>query len=492
MNEEKINEIFDGFADPEINDSNIIQRYIRVVSGNNTVDLPGLTDAPRRFIESTALFLVSTFMRRNFAMASLAKSQFFVKTKNYTKDNNNGIKFNDFFNLWFIILGKSRVGRKSVTMAFMQQIIEQVFPELEISYTFTPQALIKNLAEEKWVEKKDGSIETPFTWIQDECTIFFDQLKKADFMASTDGLLSKFYDGKTFTDSTISRGTKKVTNPYCTSFLASTPILPKAFTEKLLMQGLLNRFCFIVEENIEFRDERIGGTFTDKEEEERVIITDWFDTLNSLVLPTVVQFKPEARKLYSQFTRRIEKIINDKSLGLREPYFGNLPNLLKRLSGVYQIAELSDEELLNLDNEIEITENSMLWALDYLEYLWQGFEKVLDLMEKREPKYQPAVYHKDRNIEILNGIVAVYKRYILNPESYGIKNLPTKMIVKLSHLRLECDGLEGFEQGLDELSNAQKIIKHTGYNFSQKATIGIEYIDYDVEDLKKILESEKS
>lgn len=457
--------IFAGFDKPEKHDYNIVERYIRVVSGNNTEDFPGLTDAPIPFIQGTALFLVSTFMRRNFAMASLAKSQFFIKKK----EDDMGIKFNDFFNLWFIILGKSRVGRKSVTMAFMQQIIEQVFPELEISYTFTPQALIKNLAEEKWVEKKDGSIETPFTWIQDECTIFFDQLKKADFMASTDGLLSKFYDGKTFTDSTISRGTKKVTNPYCTSFLASTPILPKAFTEKLLMQGLLNRFCFIVEENIEFRDERMGGTFTDREDEERMEITQWFDTLNSLVLPTVVQFKPEARKLYSQFTRRIEKIINDKSLGLREPYFGNLPNLLKRLSGVYQVAELSEDELLNIDMEMEITENSMLWALDYLEYLWQGFEKVLDLMVSTA---EPKDIKTDKYV--IMRIISIIK-------NYGEVDAKKNFAIRKYELNRRAQHYKDFDVILDSMKDMQLIREETKQAGRGPPGIWITLLDDEVE-----------
>jgi len=376
--------IFDGYKKPEINRHNIIHRYTRVVGGNGGSTLPGLTDAPPAFIEASALFLVSTFMGRNFSMATLAKSKFFTLRK---QEDSLYPEFNEFFNLWYIILGKSRIGRKSVVMGFMKQIIRELFPELEIAYNFTPQALIKNLADEKGRDRANGTRETPFVWIQDECTIFFDMLRKADFMASTDGLLSKMYDCETFTESTITRGTKTVENPHCTSFLASTPALPKSFSEKLFHQGLLNRFMFVVKENEEFRDERITVNYTEKEEKERILITEWFATLNNLIYDNVVTFEEEARLLFSSFTRKIEKIILKEKLGLREPYFGNLPNLLKRLSGVYQIAEMNQTELLNIDMLVEINKNSVLWAITYLKNRWIDFEKALELMvTTAEPK----------------------------------------------------------------------------------------------------------
>ena len=363
----------------------------------------------------------------------------------------------------------------------MLQIIKEVFPELEISYTFTPQALIKNLAEEKCIERKDGTMETAFIWVQDECTIFFDQLKRAEYMASTDGLLSKFYDGDTFTDSTISRGTKKVINPYCTAFLASTPILPKSFTEKLFMQGLLNRFLFILELKTDFRDERLAGTLTETEHQERLEITDWFDVLNSIVLPTTLMFKPTARKIYSEFSRKIDNIINDDhNLGLRESYFGNLHNYLKRLSAVYQIAELNEEELLNIDGIMYITENSVLWAIKYLEKAWKDFNEAFKISQKLVVN-KPAVYHKSALQEIMDKATLILKRYNKSPETYGIKKISDKPIIKLSHLRNGCSGLENFDTHYQELIKLGHLKQHDNFYFSQRPTIGVEILKKEEE-----------
>ncbi|MBN1329301.1 MAG: DUF3987 domain-containing protein [Candidatus Heimdallarchaeota archaeon] len=435
MNEEKINEIFDGFADPEINDSNIIEQIIKLICGNNTQELRGLSDVNPRLVQAVGYWLVSTFSKRNFAMGSIAKAKVFNKTLD---KENFELKTNEFFNLWFMILAKSRVGRKTVTMSFIEQVIEEVEPDLPMLSIFTPQALIDYLSD-KWVETKLGEIWTTATWFLDECSTYFDMLKKADFLAGSDGLLSKLYDSKNAKDLTISRGDKVIKNPYFTGLLASTPDLPTSFTDKMYKQGFLNRWCIIHETSYSTKPERFD-MLTDEELELGNKITLWVDTLNSLVLPTVIKFDSKAIQIYREFSHRIDKAIIKDNLGLTESYFSNLPKMLTKLAGVYQIAELSQDELLNIDMEIEINENSILVALDYLKYLWHNFQQCYEI--SRNPKEMDLTSIKNSVSELLARFELAELEFIKDKNEVYEYDSKNRRITELRKLKQKCQWKE--------------------------------------------------
>ena len=210
-----------------------ISRYVNL--------LAKITDAPEEFQEAAALFLLSIAVGLKWVFQSLPDTAIF--------SGENGIT-GKLLNLWFIIIGKSRITRKSSgVMRHVEEIVKKVFGEqLLISEAFTPEALIKEMSE-KSVPSAIHGFETPCCWISDEIAWFFQHLRKREsYMASADAFLSKIYDGRTYDRGTIQRGKENIENPYFACFLASTDVLPTLFNELQIQLGFMNRFIYIIGE----------------------------------------------------------------------------------------------------------------------------------------------------------------------------------------------------------------------------------------------------
>ena len=441
MNED-INKIFDGFKEPEINENNIIEKFIKLICGNSTDEFKGLSDVNYRLPQGVGYWLTSTFMGRNFSMGSIAKSKIF--RKEIDKEDKFKLETNDFFNLWFMILAKSRVGRKTVTLGFAEDLISEVNPDLPMLSIFTPQALIEHLSS-KGVETKDNQTVTIASWFLDEASTYFDMLRKNDFLAGSDGLLSRLYDSKDVKDLTISRGDKQIKRPYFTAIISSTTDLPTSFTEKMYKQGFLNRWAIIYETKYNTRPERFDLQ-TEEEVHLGVEITKWFITLDSLVLSTVLRFDNKASRIYQDFSYRIDKMIEQNNLGLTESYFSHLPKILTKLAGVYQIAELSEDEILEIDSIMYITENSVLVALKYLEYLWNNFQKCYEV--SRNPKEMDVTSIRNSLSEMVSRFEQAELEFI-KEKGYLYKYDPKRKITTLRLLREKCQWKE-FDQIFEE------------------------------------------
>jgi len=368
---------------------NFIEEYKQFISN--------ITDAPKEFIEASAIFLISTMCQRNFVVISKADASLLDEKE-----------FGRHLNLWFMFLGKSRVSRKSTTIAKAQELIGAIDNLLLLPDDFTPQSLITELHA-----KINEHMETPATWIHDEISGFFDILnRKESYMASTEAVLSKLYDCRSYRKTTITRGKEDIPKPYLTILVASTEDLPTIFDKRSIKQGFLNRFIFIPAKR---KEKRLLQTsfYTMQERAKIKEIVDWLTELYHRTEITILSFNSEALNLYNQFELAIENEIESKDLGLTEGFIGNLPNIVTRLSAIFRISRMSTSEIASYHMPILLMEEEdMKKAVEYANISKEWFKKTIELMQLKTTEIPART--EEASFQLVLGILqrhtTVYKR----------------------------------------------------------------------------------
>lgn len=347
-----------------------VRKYVRLLSK--------ITDAPTEFQEAAALFLLSTAAGRKWVFQSIPDTAVFGDKIDIT---------GKLLNLWLIILGKTRVSRKtSGVLSHVEGISKKVFGERRlISEAFTPEALIKEMSE-KSVRSTTGTLKTVCSWICDEVAGFFQHLKKRDsYMISADAFLSKIYDGSTYTRSTIGRGKETVYNPYLTCLLASTDYLPTLFDELQIRLGFMNRFIYVIGKREKRRPLRTEP-LTEEERREVNEIEGFLRALAGKASVTVLEMSNEVKQLYDSFEEKIEERIESEDLGIKEGYCGQLPNLAVRLCCVYRIGRMTPEEIRNYrDPALTVKLQDVERAINYVWKAWDWFGEVVEIIQSAKP-----------------------------------------------------------------------------------------------------------
>ena len=364
--------------------SGFIERYINLHRQ--------ITDASEHFLEAAAYYLVSTF----------AKDFVYMSTpKVFPREDVGGGRLN----VWFILIGKSRIGRKSTVISTPRAWIEEIKPDIMLPFDFTPQSLVTELDR---IRRNQGGLETHATWINDEISGFFEHLSKGDYMLTVDTYLSKIYDCEDVSRSTIARGREEIRQPYMTCLLASTGYLPALFDDGRLRQGFLNRFIYVVDlKKDELRAER-SEPLASEEKRESDWLLSWLKALNSVNRAVVLDFDKEAKQLREEYTCGVEEWLNRADLGIKEGYYGNLPEIATKIACLTRISRLSveqlkDEGLILLQVEGEDMETGMRYA----NKAWKWFEEMLRLRAKA--RRRPAtVYTMEDYQEVVRD---VFKRY---------------------------------------------------------------------------------
>lgn len=284
--------------------------------------LQGLTDADRAFIHSAGLFLVSTFARRALLVTPSALG-------------------GKFLNLWFICFGRTRITRKTTVISWIEHVIKKVAPAILLPEEFTPEAFITEASQ---VYIKDPNRTTHLAWVFDEVLAAFQRLKKGDrsYMTGIDSTFSRIYDGKEFHRRTEKRGREEIENPYFTMFVASTESIVRTFSEVSFEQGFLNRPIYVQIKTGEWQRERLDHR-TDVEELLLAECMAWLKALVEMEFPIVLRIDPKARQIVDDYDKEISGLIAGESLGVKEGYMGNLPNLLQKIAGVYRVNRLEYE-----------------------------------------------------------------------------------------------------------------------------------------------------
>jgi hypothetical protein len=338
--------------------------------------LSKITDAPEEFQEAAALFLLSTAIGRNWVFRSVSDTPIF--------DVNSQFK-GKLLNLWFIIIGKSRITRKTRVITNIESAVIQALGQNRIlSEDYTPESLIAAMAK-KSTSFITGEHIVVCCWIRDEIGGFFQQLKKREsYMSTTDSLLSKIYDGTTYTRETTGRGREIIPNPYLTCFLASTTHLPTLFTEGQIEFGFLNRFIFIVGKRTERKPLR--GNPLDEEEKHIVQeILIFLRLLNDRKTISLIEMSSEAKQIYDHFEETTEDRILKEELGIKEGYCAQLPNIVVRLACIYRISRIPEKELQDCAVQtLFVEKQDVERAITYANKAWEWFAEVIDTMQTTE------------------------------------------------------------------------------------------------------------
>jgi hypothetical protein len=224
-------------------------------------------------------------------------------------------------------------------------------------------------------------------------------------MLTADTVLSRLYDGRDYERTTIGRGSEKIPNPYLTVLLASTEYLPSLFSEGLLRQGFLNRFIYVVVKKSRRKPLRI--TLGNETEENARRLLEWLKALHHQSNVVELEFSPEAKNLYDEYEVAVEKRIENEELGLKEGYYGNLPNFLIRLASIFRISRLTHDELQNNRlSSLIIREDDFHRALEYVGQIWKWFEEVVQLMQR--PAISPRVMTEEHQINRIMSVIRAH------------------------------------------------------------------------------------
>ena len=381
-----------------------------------------ITDAPDEFFEASALYLISTFVGRNFVFITKPDISIF-------SDEPSG----RLLNLWFVIIGKSRVARKTTVITKAEEYIDEIAPQIKLPIDFTPESFVHVMAE-----KTVDNI-THATWIHDEVSGFFTALKKKDYMVSIDAIMSKIYDGKTYYRSTISRGKEVIKYPYFTILVGSTDYLPSTFSEDYLRQGFLNRFIYVVAKRKRWKKLDTG---VDQELiNEMRALGDWLRLLFDFPMVMPMNFDSNAKTIYDRFEQEVETTIENEDLGIKEGYYGNLPNIVLKLSGIYRISRMTTTELMNYARPILIiNEEDVLRAIEYAEKMKKWFDDVITLMKVKAKSKQVETHESDLE----------YLKYILRQHGGQMKKTELLRASKWAH--------DKFVQVLSTLISREEVV----------------------------------
>ena len=366
------------------------------------VELVGrITDADPILIHSAGLFLVSTFAMY-FRILTSAEISF--------KDPFSGGKL---CNLWIIIIGRTRITRKSTVISKVEDIIDVLMPAAKCSHEFTPEAFITEGALMSNTKQQTTSM----IWIQDEVLSTFQKMSKKDgYMTGTDSILSRIYDGKSVNHRTERRGIEILKGPYFTFLVASTEALAQLLNEISFIQGFLNRPIYVFVKKAIWKANTAKSALSLDDEALLKEIKDFLQALKDVEHGVVLNLSVAAREMYDKYDKEIFERIDSQDLGIKEGYTGNLPNLVLKLAGIYRIARMDktelDDQTLRAGYHIEPVDVQK--AVSYVnEVVVPGLEKVVSLINRQYIKNQPVISNK--------GVYDIIKEY-LKTSSLQTKN----------------------------------------------------------------------
>ncbi|MCW1309285.1 MAG: DUF3987 domain-containing protein [Candidatus Nanoarchaeia archaeon] len=172
-------------------------------------------DAPSIYFKAEGYFIVSTLLGRRQII--------------YTTYSPRGIRPN----LWVLLMGPTRLTRKSTSMELAEDIIKQISPSILIPASFSPEGLY-----ELFTGMNEGDA---VAWVKDELGGFFKMLEKK-YMYGMREILSTIYAGRGETRKLRSI-TLKIPDKIYVTVSSTIPTPPHYyFSEEDFYSGFMNRF----------------------------------------------------------------------------------------------------------------------------------------------------------------------------------------------------------------------------------------------------------
>ena len=406
----------------------------------------GITGTSKLFRESVALWLISTMASFKWRISDVGYSTSFL-----------------YLNIWFMLIGKSRISHKSTIIKPAKKLVGEITErkrieneKKDIDYwvnarledQFTPEALVSALNDRCWERETKFSKwgkRTHAAWVDSEFSKFFAKINTSDYMSGTSELLSVLYDGETYTMRTQTRGREEIINPYLTILGASTEVLPKMFTDFQLSQGFLNRFMYI------FHNKDVTPRqFIDRMEERYKKIREWLDTLYNVNKDCMlILFDIEANDTVmtdelAAYEKFVDEEIANKDLGMVEAYFGNSPNILRQLAGLFRLSRLSLKELQDINNGIKDKHGRVNWkyicmqdyrrAKEFLDQMLENFRDVISIVQEKTLDVPVPTLNKHATI-LFNGIKKAYEDNNKQPVELTHINRKMKSILRTGDVK---------------------------------------------------------
>jgi len=273
------------------------------------------TDAPSIYHKALAYWVVSTVLGRHVRLVtSYAPSGLMP-------------------NLWVMLIGPSRIVRKSTAMRLAVSIVREVAPQLVRKASFTPEALY-----ELCNELNPGDC---LAWVKDEIGGFFKTLEKR-YMYGVRELLSSMYMGEG--EERILRNLRlRIPDGLYVTAVANAPTPPHNYLSKEDFQsGFMNRWILAYATKREKRLPLLHqSVVADSMRREVIARLKELDRALSAVTPVISPTTPAINKLEEydrEIERQIEIIERTAPASLFKLYLAETPNLLVKMTILRRLA----------------------------------------------------------------------------------------------------------------------------------------------------------
>jgi hypothetical protein len=272
------------------------------------------TDSPSIFNLGASYWLASTLLGRSARLVTAYASKGIAP------------------NLWVMLVGPSRISRKTTVTRLVREVVEELAPKLLTAESFTPEALY-----ELFTGLEDGS---SIAWVRDEFNMFFIMLKKK-YMYGVREILNLLYMGLSERRKLRDREFR-IPRLYVT-ILGNLPSPPHIYISDIdFYSGFMNRFLLIYAMEREKRYPLVH--ISEKAKELREELLEGYREAIELYGDSIVPVSPakDAMKILDEYDYKIEEEL--KALEKENPttlwklYLAETPQFLLKMSILRRIA----------------------------------------------------------------------------------------------------------------------------------------------------------
>lgn len=356
------------------------------------------TDAPTIYHKALGYFVVSSLLGR------------FVKI--ITSYSPTGLAPN----LWVLLIGPSRIARKTTAMRLAVNVVKVVEPNLVMPASFTPEALY-----EMFNNMSSGDA---VVWVKDELGGFFKTLEKR-YMYGVREILSSIYTGHGEVRKLRNLTLRIPDNLYVTA-VGTMPTPPHEYlSEEDFEGGFMNRWILAYATRREYRLPLLHQSIKAETLFKEIVqtIKEYENALLSLT-PVLSPTKEAIDKL-EEYDREVDhqlEIMEQTSpASLFKMYYAETPTLLMKMSVLRRLAR-GDYDPSGI---ITIGLEDVSKALDDLRLFVDGARQVIDDVQS-SPKAKPVVTEE----KALERIVSYISSKREQGASYSELLLKTRILSK--------------------------------------------------------------
>jgi len=273
-------------------------------------------------------------------------------------------------NIWALLIGPSRIVRKTTAMNLAEDIVESVEPKLLMPASFTPEALY-----ELFNQLNEGD---SVAWVKDELGGFFKMLEKR-YMYGVREILSSLYMGRGEVRK-LRNLTLKIPKGLYVTVLGNLPTPPRMYiVEEDFLSGFMNRFilAYALQRDrtipMMHRDENLTSMRNE-------IITQYSNLVRSFTGIVPVSVSKTALNMLSDYDSVVEqeilRIERDNPTSLWKSYYAETPFMLLKMATLRRLTRQPPPGVI-----VVIEENDVEDASKDLKLFLESARKVVEDIE---------------------------------------------------------------------------------------------------------------